>query len=346
MTFKNITFTDDTSKVLKSFIEGNSYSSIAVLVDENTLKYCYPIIESILPEHVVIEIISGEKNKTIETCCRIWQTLTDEAFDRKSLLINLGGGVIGDMGGFCARTYKRGIDFINIPTTLLAQVDANVGGKLGVDFDSFKNHIGLFSDPDLIIIDKNFLETLPERELKSGFAEMIKHHLIADLEGWKILKNQSFKSLNFEELIPHSVKIKQSIVDQDPREKGLRKILNFGHTVGHAIESYLLNTERNILHGEGVIAGMICETDIAAKKQLITNEERTEIINYLTTNYKKVPLSLKDISKIIELTSQDKKNKGNKILAALISGIGSAEWDQEISSNDIHKSLEFYITQT
>lgn len=346
MSFKNVIFTSDASTTLENFLKEKNYSSIAVLVDENTLEHCYPIIKNTLPEHLTIVISSGERNKNIETCCQIWQKLTDEAFDRKSLLINLGGGVIGDMGGFCARTYKRGIDFINIPTTLLAQVDANVGGKLGIDFDSFKNHIGLFSDPDLVIIDKNFLETLPERELKSGFAEMIKHHLIADVQGWKNLRDQSFEKLDFDTLIVHSVRIKQSIVSQDPKEKGLRKILNFGHTVGHAIESYLLNTDRDILHGEGVVAGMICETHIAAEKELITNDERTEIINYLIKSYKKIPLLLEDVGKITELTGQDKKNKGKQILAALISGIGSAKWDQEISSNDIHKSLEYYITQT
>ncbi|MEL7003027.1 MAG: 3-dehydroquinate synthase [Bacteroidota bacterium] len=309
MTFKNIVFTNDVAKSLAEFFQKNSYSSIAVLVDENTHEFCYPIVKESIPKHILIKTVSGEQNKTIETCCSIWQELTKAAFDRKSLLINLGGGVIGDMGGFCARTYKRGIDFINIPTTLLAQVDANVGGKLGVDFNSFKNHIGLFSDPDLIIIDKIFLETLPQRELISGFAEVIKHHLIADGQGWDDLKKKSMNKLNFDNLVLHSVKIKQNIVDQDPREKGLRKVLNFGHTIGHAIESYLLNTERKILHGEGAAAGMICETFLAADKGLVNDKEKKEIIDYLANTYSKVPIETDDIDEIVRLTGQDKKNK-------------------------------------
>lgn len=346
MTVKNIIFTRDASGSLKDFLAKNHYSSIAVLVDENTKKHCYPMVKDVLPDHLLIEIESGETHKNLSTCSNIWEQLTNERFDRNSLLINLGGGVIGDMGGFCARTYKRGINFINIPTTLLAQVDANVGGKLGIDFFSFKNHIGLFSDPDMIIIDQTFLKTLPHQELKSGFAEVIKHHLIADGDHWQQLKEVSFDKLNFEELVPHSVNIKQSIVDEDPTEKGKRKILNFGHTIGHAVESYLLDSDRSILHGEGVALGMICEAYIAEKKEILSGKDTEEIISYLTRLYNKIDLRLEDLKEIRLLAGQDKKNKGNRILAALISKIGSAVWDQEITSDEIQDALEFYITQT
>ena len=196
--------------------------------------------------------------------------LTENQFDRNSLLINLGGGVIGDMGGFCASTYKRGIDFIQIPTTLLAMVDASVGGKLGVDFGELKNQIGLFKNPKTVIVNPDFLDTLEKTQLKSGFAEVVKHALIADKNLWNKLSSTPFENLVWEEIIAISVQIKNKIVREDPWENGERKKLNFGHTFGHAIESYYLEKGTPILHGEAVFMGIILETDLS----VISEEEK------------------------------------------------------------------------
>nr|WP_157493914.1 3-dehydroquinate synthase [Fulvivirga imtechensis] len=338
----NIILTPSASDTLGTILQHESYSKIAVLVDENTRKHCYPLVARSLPQHILIEIKSGEKFKILDTCSNIWQQLTEHSFDRKSLMINLGGGVIGDMGGFCAGTYKRGIDFINIPTTLLSQVDASVGGKLGIDFNGYKNHIGLFQEPKNVIIDLQFLKTLPKNELRSGFAEVIKHHLIADVEGWVKLKKNNFESLDWNILVPHSISIKHGIVKQDPYESGLRKALNFGHTIGHAIESYLLNSGKPKLHGEAIAAGMICEAYLSHSRNLISSAELEEVSSYILQIFGKIPLTDHDRGEALHYLIQDKKNKGNSILAALLSGIGQIVWDQEINSEEALGALIYY----
>ncbi|MCZ2102743.1 MAG: 3-dehydroquinate synthase, partial [Chitinophagales bacterium] len=255
----NIYFNDWSA--LKQKIQATSWSKIFVLVDENTEKYClFHLLEQMdLPIHV-IKIPSGEQHKNLNTCQLVWQNLMAKGADRLSLLINLGGGVIGDLGGFCAGTYMRGIRFIQIPTTLLSQVDASVGGKLGVDFMERKNMIGLFGNPEAVFIFTDFLKTLPERELKSGYAEMLKHALIADKDAWNRLSKTDVATINdWESTIYESVMIKQSIIQEDPLEAGKRKILNFGHTVGHAIESYWISREKPLLHGEAIAIGMVAE---------------------------------------------------------------------------------------
>ena len=236
-----------------------SYSKVAILVDENTKKECLYKLPN-LEEPIIIEIPSGERNKNITTCNLIWEELTNNKFDRDSILINLGGGVIGDIGGFCASTYKRGIDFIHIPTTLLAMADGSIGGKLAIDFNNLKNQIGLFTNPKSVIIDPDFLDTLPEDQLISGFAEIVKHALISDKNLWETIKATPFKKLAWEEIITISAELKNRIILNDPKEKGERKKLNFGHTFGHAIESYYLEKGAPILHGEGIFMGMILET--------------------------------------------------------------------------------------
>ena len=204
-------------------------SQIMVFVDTHTQAYCYPLLREYLPSHELFSIPPGEIHKNLTTCTGMWDVLTQKGFDRKGLVINLGGGVLGDMGGFVAATFKRGIPFIQVPTTLLSQVDASVGGKLGVDFHSFKNHIGIFQNPEAVLIHPGFLTTLPQEELRSGFAEVIKHHLIADKDAWKqLIVNKELNSLDFTSLIRHSVAIKSSIVEQDYKESGARKALNFG----------------------------------------------------------------------------------------------------------------------
>ncbi|MBL7871084.1 MAG: 3-dehydroquinate synthase [Cyclobacteriaceae bacterium] len=328
------------SELITSFLSGKSYSKIGMLMDVNTVKFCYPLVKDSLPAHEVIIVEAGEEHKNLETCQQVWDKLTRFHFDRHSILLILGGGVIGDLGGFCAATFKRGIDFVLLPTTLLAQVDASVGGKLGIDFQHYKNHIGVFCEPAATLISPTFLISLPERELRSGFAEVIKHCLISDRAMWEVIRKKSLANQDWNVLIPHSVAFKKEIVETDPKESGLRKILNFGHTVGHAVESYFLSTNR-IFHGEAIAVGMICESFIGWKKNLITKAELDELSSYLGQVYPIV--TLPSVRKpILDLMSQDKKNKGNRILMALTKGIGQAVWDMEVSTEEIDASLEYY----
>ncbi len=340
MPTSNIIF-GDLSDNLKTIFENAIYSKMAVLVDENTLTHCYPRIQTHLPEHQLIEIKSGETNKNINTCEAIWTAMSDLQLDRSSLLINLGGGVIGDMGGFCAATFKRGIDFINIPTTLLAQVDASIGGKLGIDFLGYKNHIGLFQEPRFIYIDENFLETLPDEQMRSGFAEVIKHGLIYDDESFYYLTSANWEDLNWRSIIKQSIGVKQEIVEKDPLEKGLRKILNFGHTLGHAIESFFLSTGRPILHGEAVAMGMICESYLSMKRNGLDPSSLDMICNYMGNVFK--PIGLPDRNEeIVERLKQDKKNTGNTIQCTLLSAIGKADYNVTISLEEASESIDFY----
>ena len=311
-----------------SKLDISTYSKVAILVDENTKRDCLfklPQIENAL----IIEIKSGEEYKNISTCNFIWEQLTINNFDRNSLLINLGGGVIGDMGGFCAATYKRGLEFIHIPTTLLAMVDASVGGKLGIDFKGFKNQIGLFNNPKAVLISSEFLETLAESELKSGFAEVVKHALISDNSLWLKLKNTPFTDLDWEDIIDTSVQIKNKIVLADPFEKGERKKLNFGHTLGHAIESYYLEKRTPISHGEAVFMGMILETKISD----LSETEKNEIKNYVLSNFS-LPYTPKK-SNLHKFLLNDKKNQNEKINFTLLSGIGNCSIDNLFSINEL-----------
>jgi 3-dehydroquinate synthase len=333
------------SESLATFLAKNDYSHIAILVDEFTSKYCLPIIKDLLPSNFTkIQIKSGEHHKNLTTCERVWNSMTKANMDRHSLLINLGGGVIGDLGGFCASTYKRGIDFIQIPTTLLAQVDASVGGKLGIDFHGLKNHIGVFQWPKSVFIDPTFIDTLSLRQKKSGFAEIIKHCLIRDEKQWDIIKKLSFEELNIAPLITHSVRIKEAVVLEDPKEIGLRKILNFGHTLGHAMETFLLDQgKRKILHGEAIAIGMIVEAFIAHQRDLISLQELEEIESFLFETYGRVKIHSEEISKIIALTAQDKKNKGKEIRFSLLTGIGDCGYDIPVSSGEMKKAIQYYL---
>lgn len=335
-------FSKDIAKSLANYLQESTYTRKVLLVDENTEKYCLPLIKESAKDTTVIRIKSGEMHKTIATCIEIWEQMTEAGLDRNSLMINLGGGVIGDMGGFCASTYKRGIDFINIPTTLLSQVDASVGGKLGVDFQGLKNHIGLFTNPKAIIVCADFLNTLPQREIKSGFAEIIKHAIISDQLHWSNINGRLIEDIDLDSIVKHSVKIKEAVVKEDPLEQGKRKILNFGHTIGHAVESSLLNSDNHLLHGEAVALGMICESYIAFKKGLINKAELDQITQTINLNYKKVEITNDLMKSALELVNQDKKNKEGKILLALPKGIGRAVWDVETDTIELKEAMVNY----
>jgi len=339
----NIIFCTDVSNDLKVFFKDHQYSKIAVIVDDNTKKYCYPKIKNSVPVHSLIEIKSGEEQKKLSTCHDIWNELTINAFDRKSLVINVGGGVIGDMGGFCAATFKRGIDFINIPTTLLAQVDASIGGKLGIDFQNFKNHIGVFQNPLRVFLDASFFTTLDPAELRSGYAEILKHCLIRDGKKFDEFTKTPFDKLDLFALTKHSVDIKNKVVIEDPTEKGLRKILNFGHTIGHAIESFYLDIPgKKLLHGEAIAIGMICESYLSKEKLNLDKAELDRITKYTLEIYKSKPIEKSDIEAIIHLTRQDKKNEGDIIKCSLLNSIGDCAFDIEINQDDISAAIGYF----
>ena len=328
---------------LPAFLDAHDFSAIAVIADNHTFRFCYPALKKRLPKHTLVRIKAGEEQKHIATCELIWDALTRANFDRHALVLNLGGGVIGDMGGFCAATYKRGIAFAQLPTTLLAQVDASVGGKLGIDFRGFKNHIGVFRQPNAVLIDPQFLQTLPERELRSGFAEVIKHCLIADVAMWHTIRRRDLDEQDWPALVAHSVAVKQRIVEQDPTERGLRKILNFGHTLGHALETYFLNQPRKrLLHGEAIAAGMVAEAFIAYQKKMINEMLLTQIEEYVFAVYGNIRLMDEDIGPILTLTVQDKKNRGQQVRMALIDGLGSCAFDVLVTTAEMRGSLEFY----
>ena len=273
-------------KFISQYITEHSFSKIGFLVDSNSADHCLKQIEQKFSfDFHVITISDGEENKNLSTCEKVWQELINLKFDRNSLLINLGGGVVCDLGGFVASTYMRGIDFINVPTTLLSQVDASVGGKLGVDFNNLKNLIGIFKEPSCVIIDTNFLKTLSEKELKSGFAEVIKHCLIRDKKMFDKISKFMWSENNWDEIIKHSISIKSEVVNKDLKESGLRKILNFGHTIGHAIETTYLNKYNKMLHGEAISIGLICESYISYHHQKINSSDLKLITDYIFNIY-------------------------------------------------------------
>lgn len=341
--------TVDINKFLKQ--NKNKYSKLFILVDENSLKFCYPqLVEKIeaFEDGEIIEIDSGEESKTLEVCIQIWNALSEYGADRRSLFVNIGGGVISDMGGFIASTFKRGIDFINIPTTLLSQVDASIGGKVGVDLNHLKNEIGVFNDPSAVFVNSAFLNTLDKRQILSGFAEMIKHGLIADVNYWKKVMNADFTDLDsFDELIKTSVHIKNTIVLEDPKEQGIRKVLNFGHTIGHAIETFFLEHENKkyLLHGEAIAIGMVCEAYLSSKISMLSADELQEITEFIIGKYKAVRIDETDAHRLIELMRHDKKNEKGVISFSLLSSIGKCEINKKATSAQIIESIKYYLEQ-
>jgi 3-dehydroquinate synthase len=341
-----ITILNDNFSQLNEFLHENTFSKIFILVDENTHEYCLPILLGNMETDLgfeILEIEAGEEMKNIQTANQLWEILTEMQADRKALVINLGGGVITDMGGFVASTYKRGIQFINIPTTLLSMCDASIGGKTGIDLMHFKNMVGTFTFPEQIFIYPQFLETLPFKELRSGFAEMLKHGLITDKTHWENLIR--INKLDTETIIPHiqaSMNIKQNVVEQDFHEKNIRKTLNFAHTIGHAIESLCLGQGNPILHGEAVAAGMICEAHLSYLEGLLSEEDAKVIIENVQKYYPYLDISDFKDEDIFALLLNDKKNVDSKINFSLLSGIGTSVFDHQSNQKNIIETLNFY----
>ena len=341
-----ISILDQDFSQLNNFIGDLKPTQLLILVDENTHEHCLPVLLGNLETEIpfeIIEIEAGEVMKTLDTASQLWEILTEFETDRKALMINLGGGVITDMGGFIASTYKRGIPFINIPTTLLGMCDASIGGKTGIDHQFLKNIIGTIAQPEQIFVFPEFLQTLPFEELRSGFAEMMKHGLITDEKHWTDLI--SIKELTPENIFPfieRSMKIKQNVVEQDFTEQNIRKTLNFGHTIGHALESLFLVKEKPIMHGEAVALGMICETRISFLQDLITETTATSIISNIQKYYPHLDISEFSVDEIVNLMKNDKKNSAGNINFSLLTGIGSSTFNCSVSLENIETSLLYY----
>lgn len=343
-----IYFNETGYEALNQQLTDAKYSSLFILVDSQSNEYCLPQFLPYLATEIAIEIVefdAGESSKNIETCVQIWNVLTELGADRKSLIINLGGGVVTDLGGFVASTFKRGIDFIHVPTTLLAMVDASVGGKNGIDLGSLKNQIGVINVPVMVLIDSSYLETLPQNEMRSGLAEMLKHGLIFDKNYWeKFLDLKQLNTADLDDLIFRSIEIKNEIVMQDPTENGIRKALNFGHTLGHAIESYFLenNAKKTLLHGEAIAAGMILESYISWGKNWISESEFNQIKSTISGIFETIIFEDIDIDPILDLLIHDKKNEYGTIQFALIEGIGKIKINQTSEKELIKEAFKHY----
>ncbi len=342
----SVHFNEKAYLVLNEHLANSSYSKIFVLVDENTHNCCLPVFMSHIEgeyDFEIIEIEAGEIHKNIATCTQVWEVLSELDADRKSAMINLGGGVVTDLGGFVASCFKRGIDFINIPTTLLSMVDASVGGKTGVDLGPLKNQVGVINQPQMVLVATEFLKTLDQRQLQSGFAEMLKHGLISDANYWDTLKDiTGFE--NMDKLIYTSVSIKNEVVQIDPTEQHLRKTLNYGHTLGHAIESYFLESEEHdlLLHGEAIAIGMILEGFLSYKLTGLTKNELEDIKKTFLTRYPKTNFTKKDIDIILTLLKFDKKNSHGNINFVLLKSIGKTAIDIKVTPELLKESFSYY----
>jgi 3-dehydroquinate synthase len=339
-------FNDEGYQALRLLWAQKNYASVFLLMDENTHQHCLaPFMASLAWDKPVelIELPSGEQNKQLFFCQSVWEQLSELGADRKSLIINLGGGVITDMGGFIASCYKRGIDFVNVPTTLLSMVDASVGGKTGIDLGMLKNQIGVIAEPAMVIIDPQMLDTLDQRQWRSGLAEMLKHGLIMDASYWNQLKNiESFGDLI--PLIHHSVALKAEVTSKDPTEQGLRKILNFGHTLGHAIESYFLenNPENCLLHGEAIAVGMIMEAYLSTVYTGLSQLEAEEIKNTLRNAYEVIDLPDTLLPDVFKIMQHDKKNSHGVVHFSLLNHIGKCTWNCPVDPEEVKNAFEFY----
>ena len=327
----------------------SSHTKSFLLLDENTEKYCLKILNSIdllKSDTIKIVIPAGEQNKNIETVQFIWSKLVENHADRKSLLINVGGGMVTDIGGFAASCYQRGIDFINIPTTLLGMIDAAVGGKTGIDFQGLKNQIGVFSQPSAVVILFEFLETLPKRELLSGLAEIIKYGFIVD-KYFLEAKLESYPSYPYYPLYPDYIKkaieVKDEITRNDTTEQGRRKILNFGHTIGHAIETYLIENHEEIRHGEAVALGMLPALYLSDKYYGLDCDLISYYKDLYAKNFNRFNLNDIPVNELIEIMRHDKKNEGGDIRFVLIKDIGKPVYDVVVKPEDIVDSINYLI---
>jgi 3-dehydroquinate synthase len=329
---------DQALAALPALLAEHQVSRTLVVADSNTAIHCRGRLEAVLGPIELLALPAGEAYKSLDACQAIWHRLTEDRYDRQSCLLNLGGGLIGDVGGFAASCYKRGIGFVQIPTSLLAMVDASVGGKTGV-----KNQVGAFQDPWAVLVDPTFLGSLPLRELRAGYAEVLKHCLIADAPRWDMLAALPGLPDDWEPIISASIATKAGVVASDPLERGRRAILNFGHTVGHAVESWSLKHDADpLLHGEAVAVGMVCEAYLSAQAGLLQGEALAEISQTILRVFGHFPQPSKRWEALIAFTRQDKKNQGSDIRCALLDGLGHCVHGQSVPDHQIADSLAYY----
>lgn len=322
------------------------HDKIFILTDQTTHDMCLPKLQNFLclkgAQSIVIK--AGDTNKTLDSLAEVWTALSQGGATRHSLMINLGGGMVTDLGGFAASTFKRGIDFINIPTTLLAMVDASVGGKTGINFGGLKNEIGVFSDSKFVIINTQFLDTLDHDNICSGYAEMLKHGLISDNKHWAELVGFNLAQPDLAQLqrmVAESIKVKERIVTEDPHEHGIRKALNLGHTVGHALESFAMKHGRPVLHGYAVAYGMVCELYLSARKTDFPTDKMHQTVRFILDHYARLPYTCDDYPELLELMRHDKKNTSGIINFTLLGGIGDIRINQTATKEEIEEALDF-----
>lgn len=334
-------------KDLLNAMESKSFDKLFVLTDEHTTIHCLPAIQDLLLKHHAISIIipAGDINKNLETLAYVWTQLSQQGATRHSLLINLGGGMTTDLGGFAAATFKRGIRYINIPTTLLAMVDASVGGKTGINFNGLKNEIGSFAPASSVLIETEFLKTLDQENFFSGYAEMLKHGLISDADHWAELLNFPSDKLDYQQLkvlVGKSVKIKEDIVEQDPYEKGIRKALNLGHTVGHAFESMSFEEDRPVLHGYAVAWGIVCELYLSTIKTGFPSDKLRQTVQFIKENYGCFGIDCNCYEKLYGYMLHDKKNTAGVINFTLLKDVGDISINQSATKEEIFEMFDFY----
>jgi len=341
---QKVVISKDLQKALSEAIAECKHDKLFVLVDETTEQLCLPLIAGFgcMQEAQCIVIGATDTHKTLDTLSHVWAELQRMGGTRHSLLINLGGGMVTDLGGFAASTFKRGLAYINIPTTLLSMVDASVGGKTGINFGGLKNEIGVFNNANCVILDTTFLRTMDTENLLSGYAEMLKHGLISNEQTWAELLNLDLNDLDkLGDLVEKSVAVKQRIVIEDPTEHGIRKALNMGHTVGHAFESLALE-RKPILHGYAVAYGLVAELYLCCVKTGFPQDKMRQTVGLIKENYGKMPITCDDYPKLIELMHHDKKNVGTDINFTLLGGIGDIRINQTATEEEIKEALDFY----
>ncbi|MCR5851802.1 MAG: 3-dehydroquinate synthase [Bacteroidaceae bacterium] len=331
---------------IEGAIKRQSYDRLFVLTDTTTVRLCWPLVSTLpcFEGAQMITIGDTDDNKTLDSLTHVWAALQQGGATRHSLLVNLGGGMVTDLGGFAASTFKRGITYINIPTTLLSQVDASVGGKTGINFGGLKNEIGVFNCAASVILSSEFLRSLDHRNILSGFAEMLKHGLISDTETWAELLRFDLDELDYAQLgtlVAKSVAVKEHIVEEDPTEKGLRKALNLGHTAGHALESLAMEQEHTVLHGYAVAWGLICELYLSTVKCGFPKDKLRQTVQFIRQNYGDFALDCKQYERLYEFMTHDKKNEGDIINFTLLGGIGDIRINQQASKDDIFEMLDF-----
>ena len=346
MSGQEVIISNNLAEDIASAISRQSHDRLFVLTDTTTLRLCWPLVSGLpcLGSAQMITIGDTDDNKTLQSLSHVWEELQQGGATRHSLLVNLGGGMVTDLGGFAASTFKRGISFINIPTTLLSQVDASVGGKSGINFGGLKNEIGVFNNAASVIISSDFLRSLDQKNLFSGYAEMLKHGLISDEESLDELLHFDLNIVDYDRLnslVAKSVSIKERIVEEDPTEKGLRKALNLGHTAGHALESLAIEQKRTVLHGYAVAWGLICELYLSVVKCNFPKDKLRQTVQFIREHYGDFPMDCKQYERLYEFMRHDKKNEGDSINFTLLGSIGDIRINQKATKEEIFEMLDF-----